>query len=615
MDLRELVILILGLTIVGVVVRGLLVALKARKNQLRLAIDKNIPKDIDLDALELAELPSGGARVVRRPVDDAVSSAPDSPTNSPAAASAVTPVLAASESLAKPSSESLEDSAAPDELALHPANSSHASTASKTGSIEENAEESAEESVEGSVEEKVKDYAEENFDENLEESFEENAEESVVDRSEKASPFSISLGEGIDEFDEDIESDRPEPPELPVQKVALSEVAEDGEYQEETDEQENDEYSSISLSAGDRIGDENRRAKTTVRKESRGNSLFGSLSAAGKSLGALVSTRKSTEADLSSNSKSQSSVAETSLADYSAKVPDVESSALFEEYSQSDQASEAPSPRGNKSPKSTPPAVTDLFPETFEDLTAPSQFSGEADEIQIEEDSAVAAIPAKQAKSSIEKPSERTSKKTREQAQRKPLENTRTKAQNHARKADEAVGADSTEQSGSSTGADAKPKTAVKPQQNSASDVTEVLVLNVTAKKGRLIMGERLLSLMEGLDLQFDERKIFSRRPSEAEGDALFSVANMLQPGTFDLNTMENFATVGVTLFLPLPAPTSSFEAFEEMLQTAQDLVRSIDGELRDDQRNMMTGQTIEHYRQRVRDFELRRLRSRAIAG
>ena len=595
MDLRELVILILGLTIVGVVVRGLLVALKARKNQLRLAIDKNIPKDIDLDALELAELPSGGARVVRRPVDDAVSAAPDSPTKSPAAASAVSPVPAASESLAKPSSESLEDSAAPDELALHPANSSHASTASKTGSIEENAEE--------------------NFDENLDESFEENAEESVVDRSEKASPFSISLGEGIDEFDEDIESDRPEPPELPVQKVALSEVAEEGEDQEETDEQENDEYSSITLSAGDRIGGENRRAKTALRKESRGNSLFGSLSAAGKSLGALVSTRKSTEADLSSNSKSQSSVAEISLADDSAKVPDVESSALFEEYSQSDHASEAPSPRGNKSPKSTPPAVTDLFPETFEDLTAPSQFSGEADEIQIEEESALAAIPAKQAKSSIEKPSERTSKKTREQAQRKPLENTRTKAQNHARKADEAVGADSTEQSGSSTGADAKPKTAVKPQQNSASDVTEVLVLNVTAKKGRLIMGERLLSLMEGLDLQFDERKIFSRRPSEAEGDALFSVANMLQPGTFDLNTMENFATVGVTLFLPLPAPTSSFEAFEEMLQTAQDLVRSIDGELRDDQRNMMTGQTIEHYRQRVRDFELRRLRSRAVAG
>jgi cell division protein ZipA len=147
-------------------------------------------------------------------------------------------------------------------------------------------------------------------------------------------------------------------------------------------------------------------------------------------------------------------------------------------------------------------------------------------------------------------------------------------------------------------------------------EVSEVLVLNVTAKKGRLIMGERLLSLMQGLELEYGERNIFSKRTDDAEGGPiLFNVANMLQPGTFDLNNMENFATVGVTLFLALPSPISNFEAFEEMLQTAQDLVRSIDGELRDDQRNMMTGQTIEHYRQRVRDFELRRLRSRAAAG
>jgi cell division protein ZipA len=162
----------------------------------------------------------------------------------------------------------------------------------------------------------------------------------------------------------------------------------------------------------------------------------------------------------------------------------------------------------------------------------------------------------------------------------------------------------------------AAPAIEEKPKGADMGEVSEVLVLNVTAKKGRLIMGERLLSLMQGLELEYGERKIFSKRTDDAEGSPiLFNVANMLQPGTFDLNNMENFATVGVTLFLALPSPISNFEAFEEMLQTAQDLVRSIDGELRDDQRNMMTGQTIEHYRQRVRDFELRRLRSRAAAG
>jgi hypothetical protein len=66
MNLRELVILLLGLAMVVVVARGLIVALRARRNQIKLAIDKNIPSDIDLDSLELAELPSGGARVVKR---------------------------------------------------------------------------------------------------------------------------------------------------------------------------------------------------------------------------------------------------------------------------------------------------------------------------------------------------------------------------------------------------------------------------------------------------------------------------------------------------------------------------------------------------------------------
>jgi cell division protein ZipA len=51
------------------------------------------------------------------------------------------------------------------------------------------------------------------------------------------------------------------------------------------------------------------------------------------------------------------------------------------------------------------------------------------------------------------------------------------------------------------------------------------------------------------------------------------------------------------------------------MLDVAQDLVGSLDAELRDDQRNIMSAQTIEHYRQRVRDFELQRLRARAAAG
>ena len=327
---------------------------------------------------------------------------------------------------------------------------------------------------------------------------------------------------------------------------------------------DDDEYSSISLSAGDRIGGIKEAPKTLSKKDSRGSAILGSLGAASRSLGALVASRKSdkTVSGVPDVSDVPDDTQICEQPEANTAVPVAEStndhSALFENYEQ-DQGTEA-SPReaSNIVQENASPAVTDLFPETFVQEAAP--------EPKVHEPVDAPSAP--------------------------PLSRLN----------------DVKEQ--------AAPAIEEKPKGAALGEVSEVLVLNVTAKKGRLIMGERLLSLMQGLELEYGERKIFSKRADDAEGGPiLFNVANMLQPGTFDLNNMENFATVGVTLFLALPSPISNFEAFEEMLQTAQDLVRSIDGELRDDQRNMMTGQTIEHYRQRVRDFELRRLRSRAAAG
>ncbi len=66
MNPRELIILLLGFIMVAVLLRGLFVAIQVRKGQIRLTIDKNIPQDFDSEELELAELPTGGARVISR---------------------------------------------------------------------------------------------------------------------------------------------------------------------------------------------------------------------------------------------------------------------------------------------------------------------------------------------------------------------------------------------------------------------------------------------------------------------------------------------------------------------------------------------------------------------
>ena len=140
---------------------------------------------------------------------------------------------------------------------------------------------------------------------------------------------------------------------------------------------------------------------------------------------------------------------------------------------------------------------------------------------------------------------------------------------------------------------------------------TEILVVNVMATEGRLIRGDELLNFFQAHALFYGEMNIFHKYvDDEFKNPSIFRVANMLNPGTFDLKKMGEFTTFGVSFFLSLPSCMNNFDAFEYMLLVAKNLQESLGAEMRDDQRNAMTEQTIEHYRQRVRDFELASLRT-----
>src|SRR5690606_24225277 len=88
-------------------------------------------------------------------------------------------------------------------------------------------------------------------------------------------------------------------------------------------------------------------------------------------------------------------------------------------------------------------------------------------------------------------------------------------------------------------------------------------------------------------------------------GPVVFSMANMVKPGTFDLATMGTFTTPGVSLFLQMPNRIGNMAAFDLMLGTATALRNALGAELKDENRSVFTRQTVEHCRQRVGDFEL----------
>jgi cell division protein ZipA len=136
----------------------------------------------------------------------------------------------------------------------------------------------------------------------------------------------------------------------------------------------------------------------------------------------------------------------------------------------------------------------------------------------------------------------------------------------------------------------------------------EVLVINVKAKQG-YFKGADLLHILLACDCRFGEMNIFHRyEDASAKGAVQFSVVNMVEPGVFDLDNIDGFSTPGVSFFMAVPGPKDAMQAFDCMVETAQCLVKNLNGELLDDSRSVMTGQTLEHCRQKIRDFERRQL-------
>ena len=140
---------------------------------------------------------------------------------------------------------------------------------------------------------------------------------------------------------------------------------------------------------------------------------------------------------------------------------------------------------------------------------------------------------------------------------------------------------------------------------------TEAIILHVVARDSAVFLGKDLLEILLACDLRFGDLRFFHRHEQRAgRGPIQFSVANMLQPGVFDIDNMPAMQTRGVVFFLTLPGPRDIARAFDYMLETAKTVARNLGGELLDESRSVLTEQSVAHARQQVREFE-RRLRAR----
>lgn len=137
----------------------------------------------------------------------------------------------------------------------------------------------------------------------------------------------------------------------------------------------------------------------------------------------------------------------------------------------------------------------------------------------------------------------------------------------------------------------------------------EVFVINVVKKSQPLLQGFDLNRIFQACDLRFGEMEIFHRfEKANAQGKIQFSVVNSLNPGTFDLDTIDDMQTSGISFFMSLPGPENPMEAFNAMAETAMVFSRNFNAILHDESHSDLNPQTLEHYRQRIRDYSRKHL-------
>jgi cell division protein ZipA len=137
-------------------------------------------------------------------------------------------------------------------------------------------------------------------------------------------------------------------------------------------------------------------------------------------------------------------------------------------------------------------------------------------------------------------------------------------------------------------------------------DRDKILVLHVVAPRNRPFTGVALGAALRRAGLKLGEMSIYHYHDEETpEQEPLFSVANMVAPGTLTDGDLADMMTPGVTLFLQLNACKRPHRAFEALLVTSHTLARDLGGRIMDAQQSTATNQTLAHMREDMNQWLL----------
>ena len=149
------------------------------------------------------------------------------------------------------------------------------------------------------------------------------------------------------------------------------------------------------------------------------------------------------------------------------------------------------------------------------------------------------------------------------------------------------------------------------PANSAAADSKQMLlVFHVVAHQANKFTGPMIKQMMSELGLEYGPMGAYHYNVERFnKKHSVYCIVNMLKPGSFELQTMDQFKTRGLTLILQLPGPEDGLKSFNIMLAHAQRLAAFLNGDLLDENHNPVSQQSISSYKEQVQLFGLRATR------
>jgi cell division protein ZipA len=141
-----------------------------------------------------------------------------------------------------------------------------------------------------------------------------------------------------------------------------------------------------------------------------------------------------------------------------------------------------------------------------------------------------------------------------------------------------------------------------------SDEFDKIVTLYLAARAGEKLRGTDIVVAAEKAGLVYGHMGVFHRLvDNHSERGPVFSVANIMKPGSFDMSAIQALETPAIAFFLTLPAPVPALDAWETMLPTAQRMAELLDGVVLDEQRNALGRQRIAHVRDELRAYDRQR--------